>query len=138
MKKILSIVFALLIILSGMHFSLAIHICEGKLFGSKFSFTGDHVSCGMETKSEHSGKGYHLSSECCDDQVISFTVEQDFAPSPVLINDVKTHQLPVFFLPENITGNFQKLFKSPLADGSLRLADPIHELQQEDMCVFRI
>ena len=138
MKKILSILFALLIFLSGMHFSLAIHLCEGKLFGSKFSFSGNHVSCGMESKSENSGKGYHLSSECCDDQLISFTVEQDFAPSSVWINDVKTHELPVFFLPANTAVNFQKLFRSPMSDGSLCLADPIHELQPEDICVFRI
>ncbi len=137
MRKILSILFVLLIILSGMHFSLAIHLCEGKLFGSKFSFSGDHVSCGMESKSEHSGKGYYLSSECCDDQTISFTVEQEFTPSPILINDVNTHELPVF-LPECLACSYQKLFKSPLAVGSLCLADPVYELQQEDICVFRI
>lgn len=138
MKKILSILFALLIILSGMHFSLAIHLCEGKLFGSKFSFSGDHVSCGMESKSDHSGKGYQLSSECCDDQLISFTVEQEFAPSQVLVDDFNTHELPVFFLPENIAGNVQKLFNSPLSDGSLCLTDPVDELRLEDLCVFRI
>lgn len=137
MKKILSILFALLIILSGMHFNLAIHLCEGKLYDSKFSFSGDHVTCGMESTSEYSGKEDHLSAKCCDDQVISFTVEQEFAPSPVLTNDINAHELPVF-LPENISGSYQRLFKSPLADGSLRLADPARELLLEDICVFRI
>ena len=47
-EKLLSISFALLILLSGMHFTIDTHYCGGEFAASKASFLGELVSCGME------------------------------------------------------------------------------------------
>lgn len=69
MKKFVSIFFALAIILSGTHFTIASHFCGGKFAASKVSLSGKLASCGMEGIEESCPiPGSHLASHCCYDQ----------------------------------------------------------------------
>ena len=45
MKKLFSILFAAMILLSGMHLSLATHLCGGEISAVKLSFAIDRVFC---------------------------------------------------------------------------------------------
>lgn len=139
MKKTLSILFALLIVLSGMHVSLAMHICEGALFAAKFSFSGKSISCGMESSSAAlPGNGYHLSTECCNDHVAFFSVDHQYTPSPLVIRETKIYEIQVPFLPENSCFNFQKTSYTSLSNFSFFPGKQMNAFTLEDLCVFRI
>ena len=48
MKKIVSAFLALLLLISGMHLSVASHYCGGMLAQVKWSFDKELATCGME------------------------------------------------------------------------------------------
>ncbi|MDO8929239.1 MAG: hypothetical protein Q7W54_09655 [Bacteroidota bacterium] len=100
MKKILSILFALLIILSGMHLSIATHLCGGEIAASKVSFSGGPASCGMEVPGGNcSSQGSELDSNCCKNKVSVFAVDSNYAPSFTEFNSFSQNILQVFVLP---------------------------------------
>ena len=49
MKKTVTILSAFLILLSGVHFTIATHYCNERLAGTKISLSGKTASCGMES-----------------------------------------------------------------------------------------
>lgn len=82
MKRLLSISFSLLILLSGMHFTIATHYCGGVMAASKVSITGELASCGMEkTVDKCPLPGKHLGTHCCNDKVSVLAVENNYTPS---------------------------------------------------------
>jgi uncharacterized protein YxeA len=48
MKKIFSILFAVMVVLSGMHISISTHICGGEIAAVKLSVSAVKATCGME------------------------------------------------------------------------------------------
>lgn len=79
MKRIFSIGFIFLVILSGIYFSFATHYCGGKIAATKFSFSGQKASCGMETgKMDCPAKGNYITSDCCNDEIYYYSVYSDY------------------------------------------------------------
>ncbi len=104
MKKLLSISFALLILLSGMHLTIATHFCGGELSASKVSFSGELASCGMEEPSDRCfSSGHHFDSNCCKNKVSVFSIDNNFAPEFSFFNAFSQPVLQAFAIPENIT-----------------------------------
>ena len=138
MKKILSISFALLIVLSGMHFNLATHFCEGKIAAVKVSFTGELASCGMETDKDYLLPGIHIEADCCQNHGSVFTVDHNYSPSFTEFNAFAQTVLQVFTIPENI--NFHSLTSdSNLYTGvSPPVFLPANAVSLPKICVFRI
>jgi len=100
MKKLLSISFALLILLSGMHFTIATHYCGGNLAASKVSFSGEIASCGMEGLVDKcSIPGNQLDSNCCHNKVSVFEVDHNYAPSFTVFKIFSPDLLQVFAIP---------------------------------------
>lgn len=100
MKKLLSISFALLILLSGMHFTIATHFCGGEFSASKVSFSGELASCGMEgTADKCSSIGNHLNSDCCKNEVSVLAVDHNFSPSFTIFKTFAPNLLQVFEIP---------------------------------------
>ena len=101
MKKLLSISFALLMLLSGMQFTISTHYCGGELADSKVSVLGHLASCGMESKTDECTQpGSHMESNCCNNKVSVYAVDQNYSPSFTEFKTFSQILLQVFPIPE--------------------------------------
>lgn len=80
MRKILSILFALLILISGLHLTVASHICGGELAAVKWSVTGEKATCGMEEGTTPCPASGELNSNCCKNIVTACTADSNYFP----------------------------------------------------------
>lgn len=138
-KKLLSISFAFLILLSGMHFTIATHYCGGEFAGTKASVSGELASCGMEgLVDECSSPGIHLKKHCCDDKVSFLAVDHNFAPSFNEFTALTQHILQVFIIPVNI--EIHSLTVINLISTSVSPPDNflVHAVSLPKICVFLI
>lgn len=103
MKKVFSISFAFLILISGMHLSLATHICGGEVAARKLSFTGENATCGMESDNQECASQNSFSSNCCENIVKVYSVDNNYNPSTFQINEVTENLLQVFNVPVSIS-----------------------------------
>jgi len=103
MKKLLSILFALTIILSGLHISMATHICGGEVAAVKWSVSEQLASCGMVGMDKEIPSEPTLSPEsCCKNEVSEFIVDSNYNPSVLQNNAPDLQVLQVFYIPEII------------------------------------
>lgn len=139
MKKFLSISFSLLILLSGMHFTVSTHFCGGKIAASKVSFSGELASCGMEDADDNSSlSGNYFKTHCCDDKVSVLAVENNYAPSFFEFKAFSQSVSQVFYIPESY--NSQPLFVSNLLNTNVHPPGSylVSSVSLPDICVFRI
>ena len=103
MKKLFSILFAALILLSGMHLSLTTHLCGGEVSAVKLSFTHQKAACGMCEAEQTSPTGKTISNEsCCKDQMAFYAIDNTYSPSSLQINHTAKQLLQVFDIPKTI------------------------------------
>ncbi|HEY6913630.1 MAG TPA: hypothetical protein VI413_03055 [Paludibacter sp.] len=103
MKKVFSILFAALILLSGMHLSFAAHLCGGEVSAVKLSFTHEKAGCGMCALELPSPTTKTIESEsCCKDEMSFFAVDNNYNPSTLQINHSANQLLQVFDIPKAI------------------------------------
>jgi hypothetical protein len=82
MKKVLSILFALLILFSGTHLTIATHFCHNILVASRISFSGKPAFCGMEEHTDQKATyGLSVHHDCCTDHLSFFTITHFYSPS---------------------------------------------------------
>ncbi len=81
MKKLVSIVLSLFLLVSGLHLTLATHTCGGKVAAVKWSVDNESATCGMKPVACETTKGNHLNSNCCHDEIQSFVVDTSYSPS---------------------------------------------------------
>jgi hypothetical protein len=139
MKKLFSILFAALILLSGMHLSLAMHLCGGEISAVKLSFDNEKASCGMcaaeQTVATHESIG---SESCCKDEMSFFAVDSNYSPSTLKI-DQPTHQLlQVFDIPKTIGIQFNHTNSTTNANVQPPGNYIASAVSLPDICVFRI
>jgi hypothetical protein len=136
MKKLFSILFAALILLSGMHLSMASHYCEGELAAVKWSLDDEMASCGMATDHQTIPNGY--SEECCHDELAFYEVDNNYNPSNFQLNQPTDQLLQVFYIPEN-SG---LLLHSTKLTTNTNVQPPGNYIASAvslpDICVFRI
>ena len=102
MKKLFSIFFAALIVLSGMHLSLATHLCGGEIAAVKWSLSEEKASCGMNMPQPScSAEKTIIPESCCKDEIADFVVDNNYNPSTLQLNAPLFHLLQVFLIPEN-------------------------------------
>jgi hypothetical protein len=100
MKQIFSILFSLLVFLSGMHISLATHYCRGEIAATKFSFSGEKASCGMEKcTSSDPVKGIQIKSNCCTDEVSVYSTDNKFTPGGFQGKETIKNIIKIFLIP---------------------------------------
>ena len=139
MKKLLAIPLALLILLSGMHFTIATHYCGGKIAATKVSLSGKEASCGMisDHRSYNSGET-QISSKCCDDEKAVYKIDSDYSFSAFHFKEIPQNILLEFQIPEGFS------FHSPIAllthatNGSPPDYFLANAVSMADICVFRI
>jgi len=138
MKIFFSISFALLILLSGMHTSIARHICGGEVAAVKLSFTGKTASCGMVESKSDCGDKNAITSNCCHNEVAVFAVDGNYCPSQDQIKHFTNNVTQVLGIPvsslyhSSITSTF--LFSNFNPPGELLTS----AVSLDDICVFRI
>jgi hypothetical protein len=105
MKKLISISFAFLILLSGMHLSIATHFCEGKVEAMKWSFTGVKATCEMENTNQNCPIHNGVSSNCCHNEISFLTVDNNYNTSSFKVKDLIKSFKQVSNVPINISFN---------------------------------
>jgi hypothetical protein len=107
MKKILTPLLAVLLLLSGMHLSVASHYCGGTLAQVKWSFNHALASCGME--GEHNAiQGIVVEQPCCQDKLTNYTTDGYFQFQSLEIKHFTPHVIACFTAPVNLLFNSQK------------------------------
>lgn len=138
MKKTLSILILNLILLSGMHLSVANHICGGKNVAIKVSFDERKASCGMKSDRELDTKTSTLKQECCHNHISDFLVDNQYQPTTNELKKTFFHLLTVSFIPLktllDTTQHTQKPFTSVIPPGSLSA----NEVSLTRICVYLI
>jgi len=136
MKKLFSIVFAALILLSGMHLSLASHYCGGELAAVKWSLNDEKASCGMPSDHQTIPNGYN--AECCRNQLAFYAVDNNYNPATLQVNAPVNQLLQVFYIPETIgiqSYNSNSSVNATIQPPGKFIASAV---SLPDICVFRI
>lgn len=139
MKKVFSILFALLILLSGMHLSIATHFCGGEIADVKWSFTSEKATCGME----EDDLGYYVNhktieSNCCQNEISIYAVDSNYSPSSFQIQEITKNIIQEFYIPENISFNSYSYSNYLYADVSPPGNLLTSAVGLDDICIFRI
>jgi hypothetical protein len=139
MKKIFSILFAAMILLSGMHLSLATHFCGGEISEVKLSFAHEKAGCGMcEDEPTIPAEISFEAESCCKDEVSFYTVDSNYSPSSLQINEPVKQFLQVFYIPATI--GIQFFYTNSSANTNVQppgnyIASAV---SLPDICVFQI
>jgi hypothetical protein len=139
MKKAASIFMAILVLLTGLHLSIASHFCGGKLAAVKVSINGMNATCGMEDESESSyPAGEFIKTHCCDNELTTLTVDSNYSPSFTQSIDLTQKVMPVFTIPvaEIITPQGISRYVLPIHSPPDVLL--ISSVDLATICVFRI
>ena len=138
MKKLFSILFAALILLSGMHLSLATHYCGGEVSAVKVSFTHQKASCGMCAEEPTSTDKSVSNESCCKDEMSFYAVDNNYSPSTLQINHTANQLLQVFDIPKTIGIQFLHTNSATNANVQPPGNYIASAVSLPDICVFRI
>lgn len=138
MKNILTIVLASFILISGMHLSIARHICGGKVADVNLSFSEAVAACGMEADASGCATHEKATSDCCRNEITKLSVDDYFAASSVQLKEVTQPVMVLFFLPL-----IQSLYSvesevQAFADVGAQANIVVHDVSLPKICVFRI
>ena len=129
----------LLVLMAGLHLSFDSHFCGGKLYAVKFSITGEKASCGMEEESEALLPGVKLfKTHCCDNDLVSLTVDSNYSPSSFQSNDLtqKVEHLFAVSVSESFPDFHPAAYYNPVLSPPAFFQKKSVELAA--ICVFRI
>ena len=128
-----------MILLSGMHLSVATHFCGGEISQVMFSFTHENATCGMCGEEDTTSNEKTIDNEsCCKDQMSSFVVDNNYSPTTLQINYNANQLLHVFDIPKTI-GIQSTHTNSSLNTNVQPLGNYIvGAVSLPDICVFRI
>ena len=139
MKKLFSILFAGMIVLSGMHLSVASHICGGELAAVKWSVLDEKAGCGMEMiKPDQSTQKKVEAESCCKDEMTFYTVDTNYNPSTIQTYEPEHQLLQVFYIPLSSGIQFRNTSHSTITHvqpPGIFLASAVN---LPDICVFLI
>ena len=139
MKRILSILFAALIVLSGMHLWLATHLCGGEIAAVKWSLSEEKASCGMNMPQPScSAEKTIIPESCCKDEIADFVVDNNYNPSALQLNAPTYHLLQVFTIPENIGSSAISTSYTRNTNVQPPGIFPANAVSLPDICVFLI
>jgi len=140
-KKVFSILTAILLLTAALHFSVARHYCGGELAASKISLSGGLASCGMESNEESCPFGPssdHLKSHCCDDVVSYYSIDNNYTQSQTVVTD--SYRVTSFIPEIIIVSSFYTLNRISrfFTDTGPPSYPTCTAVDLTDICVFRI
>jgi hypothetical protein len=139
MRKVFSILFALVMMISSAHFTIATHYCGGEVAARKISLSGTLATCGMEDSKENcASPGMHVKTPCCDNKVVTVGIVNNFT-SPVSIQIANTQNIQdLFFLQVNLfyhsISGFNQSFTNIHPPGGFSAS----AVDLNNICAFRI
>jgi hypothetical protein len=139
MKKFFTIPLALLILLSGMHFTIATHFCGGEVAATKVSLSGKAATCGMvsNVRSKHTSEA-SFNSDCCENEFSIYSTDNNYSPSEFHVKEITQNVLHVFYIPESFS--FHSDY--PLLTNFTNVSPPdnfgANAVSMANICVFRI
>lgn len=138
MKKGFSIFITALILISGMHLSMASHLCQGEVVAVKWSFSGKMAGCGMEAPANNCPIHDGIASDCCQNKIAYFTTDNSYIPSNLQIKDIVSKFVKAFDLPVYSIANPIKQSVSLCTNVSPPDAATANKVNLAGICVFRI
>ena len=138
MKKLLAISFALLILLSGMHISIATHFCGDRISATKLSVSGELASCGMEGSIDKCSVAVKLKgTSCCKDKLAAFVVDNNYNPTLSEFKAFSQNLLQVFILPAFLSNQSQTSLNLICTNVSPPGHYQVSDVSLPSICVFR-
>lgn len=129
----------MMFVLSGMHLSVAKHICGGEISAVKVSITDEKASCGMELAENACSNQKNFETEsCCKDEISFLTVDKSYNSSTFQLIQPKDLLLQTFYIVE------KSVFELNSTNLSLNInVQPPNNyiasaVSLPDICVFRI
>ena len=96
-----------MILLSGMHLSIATHFCGGELAAVKWSVLDEKASCGMEMVKPLATTEKRVQAEsCCKDHMSFYAVDNNYNSSSVQLQTPVNQLLQVFYIPSSLGVQF--------------------------------
>lgn len=138
MKKLFSILFATLILLSGMHLSIATHWCGGEVAQVKVSVTHENATCGMCGEEETTPLSGVNNDGCCQDEISFFVVDTNYNVSTFEFNKPLNQILLAFDIPKIIgiqSTHTNSTLNTNVQPPGNYIASAV---SLPDICVFRI
>jgi hypothetical protein len=137
MKKVLSILFSLIVLMSGLHLSVARHYCGGEMIAWKVSFDQKKATCGMCSHETSTSCSVDMEG-CCKDYLSVMTVDNAFQPTEMQNSKVAPIISHTFFILHQ--------FGFPKTNAETTLYANIHppgnylpeDVNLAGICVFRI
>lgn len=138
MNKIFSILFAVIILISGMHLSIATHFCGGEISQVKFSFSHEKATCGMCGEEEALPENGFSADNCCQNEMSFLVVDNNYSRTNLEINKPVYHVLQVFDIPRSV--GIPAIYTNSALNTNVQppgsfIADAVY---LPDICVFRI
>lgn len=138
MKKVFSILFASLILLSGIHLTIASHICCGELAAVKISVSGKMATCGMEDIQYQLSSNRTIKSDCCKNKIASCSADNNYFPSTSGLKAFKNETAPALALLPALTLSTPVLFKTYYSMVGPPVLQSYTSVDRSFICVFII
>lgn len=138
MKKLLSIPLAMLVLVSGMHFYIATHLCKGEVTSTQLSFWDTTSGCGMDESDVACSIHDTISSKCCQTQIDSYATDNNFKLSSVQLTDISQKLLQLINIPYQFAAYSYNAAVTFIPDFSPPHSDLLSEVNLPSICVFRI
>lgn len=138
MKKGFSIFITALILVSGMHLSMASHICQGEVVAVKWSFTGKLAGCGMEVPEKSCPVHEGIAKNCCQNKITYLSVDNNYFPSTLQVEDLTKKLVKVFTLPASVLSTSLIYPVSSYTNVSPPGKSIANKVSLAGICVFRI
>ena len=138
MKKLFSISFAFLILLSGMHISIATHFCGGEVAAVKWSLSEQKATCGMDKRTQSCPADKDMISGCCHNEISTYNIDNNYTPSFFQLKKVSKTPLQVFNVPVSTLFNLSFAVSSSRNNVSPPDISSPSAVSLADICIFRI
>lgn len=138
MKKVFTIAVALLLILSGMHITIATHYCGGELAATRVSVIGELASCGMAHDEESNSSETIFKSNCCENETDVYAVDENYSTAEFHFKKIAPVILQLYYIPEGFTYHLNILHATFLANASPPDNFMANTVSMAEICVFRI
>jgi hypothetical protein len=138
MKKLLSILFAVLIIASSVHLTIAIHYCGNTFERYKVSISGEKASCAMERRVPDCTQHREIGHKCCTDKLATYLVTDNYSPATFHFIKITQNSFATLSGTPSSSGyNFLPLSKTQIAHSPP--GDYVPNLVNlSSICIFRI
>ena len=87
MKKIVSVILSILILVASSGFTISSHICDGKLDEVALSLANKDIDCGMQVKNHsHAAKSNDVNKACCENTFQPVQLDEKYISPKISLN----------------------------------------------------